>query len=330
MLVELLGALIVLGLVAYAVLGGADFGGGVWDLLARGARAKEQRAAIADAMGPVWEANHVWLIFVIVLLFTAFPSAFALLSVMLFVPLHLVLLGIILRGAAFVFRAYGPRTGATERRFGGVFGVASLLTPLVLGMCLGAVTSGRVRRTAEGVALPSWPAWLAPESLAVGALAVAVCALLAATFLVVETRGALREDFRRRALVACASTVVLGALALAALAWASPRLRSEFVAPAGLAFFVAGAVAAGLAAWALWVRRDRTARFAVISLATLMLSGWALFQHPFLVYPVLRVDEAAAPTVVLETTLVIVVVGMFVLVPSLWALFHVFKRTPTA
>src|ERR671918_1010553 len=110
------------GTVTYAVLGGADFGGGVWDLFASGPRREEQRDAIAHAMGPVWEANHVWLIFVIVILFSAFPLAFEALSIALYIPFHLVLLGIILRGAAFVFRAYSPQSALAVRGWGSVFG----------------------------------------------------------------------------------------------------------------------------------------------------------------------------------------------------------------
>ena len=134
-------------IVAYAVLGGADFGGGVWDFFARGPRRGEQREAIARAMGPVWEANHVWLIFVIVLLFTGFPRAFAALSIALYVPFHLVLLGIILRGAAFVFRAYSPqgergvRPGAAALQWGWIFGAASVITPALLGICLATIST---------------------------------------------------------------------------------------------------------------------------------------------------------------------------------------------
>ena len=146
----LVAALAVTALIAYAVLGGADFGGGIWDLFASGPRRDQQRDAIAHAMGPVWEANHVWLIFVIVIIFSAFPAAYERLSIALFAPFHLVLLGIILRGAAFVFRAYSPQSargagaGPSARRWGAVFGIASLITPILLGMCLGAVSAGEI------------------------------------------------------------------------------------------------------------------------------------------------------------------------------------------
>src|SRR6185369_2308019 len=136
------------GLMAYACLAGADFGGGVWDLLASGPRQRQQRAAIAHAMGPVWEANHVWLIFVLVVLFTCFPRGYALLSTALFIPFHLALLGIMLRGASFVFRSYQSRqkdAAAETSAWGIVFGVASIISPVLLGIAFGVVTEGSIR-----------------------------------------------------------------------------------------------------------------------------------------------------------------------------------------
>src|SRR5262249_29411576 len=140
---EILAAgLALFAVVAYGVLAGADFGGGVWDMLSFGPRKRAQREAIAHAMGPVWEANHVWLIFLLVILFTAFPPAFAALSVAMFIPFHVVLLGITLRGAAFVFRAILRDSGTERRLWGTTFGAASIVTPLVLGASLGAASSG--------------------------------------------------------------------------------------------------------------------------------------------------------------------------------------------
>ncbi len=139
------GLVIVAALNLYAVSGGADFGGGFWDLLARGPRAQRQRELIAHAIGPIWEANHVWLILAIVVLFTAFPPAFARVTTVLHIPLFLMLLGIIARGAAFSFRAYGDPARETQRPWGPVFAVSSLLTPLLLGVVLGAIASGTGR-----------------------------------------------------------------------------------------------------------------------------------------------------------------------------------------
>ena len=163
------------------------------DALARGPRRDAQRDAISRAMGPVWEANHVWLIFVIVLLFTGFPRAFQALGESLFVPFHLALAGITLRGEAFVFRAYGPRGEASLRRWGALFGVASAVTPVLLGMCLGAVSSGRIRVGADGEISTGTDAWRSPVAPLTGLFALALCAYLAAVFLTVETDGELRE-----------------------------------------------------------------------------------------------------------------------------------------
>ena len=138
-------AVILFSLTAYALLAGADFGGGVWDLLASGPRRRAQRALIADAIGPIWEANHVWLILVVVLLFTCFPPAFASLGIVLHIPITLMLIGIVLRGSAFTFRSYGSERSETQRRWGTIFAIASVVTPVLLGVCVGAVAAGVLR-----------------------------------------------------------------------------------------------------------------------------------------------------------------------------------------
>jgi len=225
------------GVVAYAVLGGADFGGGVWDLLAAGPRREAQRRLIATTMGPVWEANHVWLVFVLIGLFSGFPLAFGALARMLAVPLAVALLGIVLRGAAFVFRQYGGALGAGggaasgAAGWGRVFAIASTLAPASLGYCAGAVAIGRV-----GSAF----------SVAAGALALACCAFLAAVFLCREAlvRGepAAAGDFRRRALGSAVVAGGLAALALPVLAHEAPGLASNLLAgaPALMALSAAG------------------------------------------------------------------------------------------
>ena len=169
-----LAALVGLGaLVLYAILGGADFGGGVWDLLATGPRAAQQRSAISDAIGPVWEANHVWLIYAVVLLFTCFPVAFAGIATALYAPLSLALVGIVLRGAAFVFRNYASDVPQVATTWTAVFGIASLATPFFLGATVGALATGRY-------------AWMSPFALSVGLFAVAVCAQIAAVFILLD------------------------------------------------------------------------------------------------------------------------------------------------
>lgn len=315
--------------IAYAVLAGADFGGGIWDALARGPRRDRQRDAVARAMGPVWEANHVWLIFVIVLLFSCFPAAYAVLGVALFVPFHLVLLGIILRGAAFVFRAYSPQSargmdGPGGRRWGAVFGAASVLTPFLLGSCLGAVSSGLVQ-VRGGVVMQEQAAWLAPVSLAMGAFALAVCAYLAAVFLANETRGELREDFRRRALWAGTAVVALSVLMLPLLRAEAPHLWNGLRSASAAPVLAAGVVAALLSGWWLRRRRFRLARVAVVAQVVCLLAGWGIAQFPYLVYPNVTVASAAAPRGTLLFILWSLPFGLALLLPSLWYLFRVFK-----
>src|SRR5438128_1299795 len=169
------------GIVAYALLAGADFGGGVWDLFASGPRRKQQRLAIQRAMGPVWEANHVWLILVLVVLFTCFPRGYAALGIALFIPFHLALLGIMLRGASFVFRSYQSRqknAAADTSAWGIVFGVASIISPILLGIAFGAVTEGAIRVFDDHVVFMRDDVWLSPYCLANGLLALSACAYL--------------------------------------------------------------------------------------------------------------------------------------------------------
>ncbi len=323
-LAEAAALLALAGLTAYALLGITDFGGGVWDLLARGPRASAQRLAIARAMGPVWEANHVWLIFVIVILFTAFPPAFAALSVALFAPFHLVLVGIVLRGAAFVFRGHGADVAGPQRAWASLFGAASVVTPFLLGTALAAISSGAIRVSGEVVqAHPS--AWLGPFALAVGALTLSLGAYLAAVYLTVETSGALQEDFRRRALAAGAVVAVLAAVTLPLTAAHAPWLWSRLARPQTAPVLWAGLALALLSAWAVRERRYRLARVAAALEVTAVLWGWALAQWPYLIYPDVTVEAAAASPTVLRFVLLTLPVGGSLLAASLGLLFAVFK-----
>src|ERR1700682_479141 len=190
--------ILLLVLTAYAVLAGAGFGGGVWDLFASGPRMKAQRTAIAAAMGPVWEANHVWLIFLLVGLFTAFPTVFAVLSTALFLPFTIALIGIILRGAAFTFQAHGEEAVGELAPGGFIFGPASIIAPAFLGAALAAVAMGAVRSSGAESVTAGWVSWL---GALLGALAVARAAYFPAPYLMVEPAGdpPLQADFRRRA-----------------------------------------------------------------------------------------------------------------------------------
>ncbi len=164
----LLGGAMLVSLTFYVLLAGADYGGGVWDLLASGPRAKDQRALIAKALAPIWEANHVWLILVVVILFTAFPQAYALISTSLHVALLLILLGIVLRGSAFIFRSYDATHSAAYARWGSVFAMASLCTPILLGVAVGAISAGFIHAPGEHESLAYFFTWAAPFPFAVG------------------------------------------------------------------------------------------------------------------------------------------------------------------
>ncbi len=333
-----LAAVMLVALNAYVLLGGADFGGGVWDLLAAGPRRQQQRALIAHAIGPIWEANHVWLIFVVVLLFTGFPAAFAAIVTELHVPLTLMLVGIVLRGSAFTFRTYDSQADDVQQRWGLVFSLSSVLTPATLGACVGAIASGAVARAgtvppAAGFAARFVAPWATPLVLGTGAFTLALFAFLAAVYLTVEAEGeaALQEDFRRRAIGAGVAVFACAFGTLALARGEAPALAAGVTAtPAALVLQLAVGAAAVTAFAALARRRYRLARVAAGAQVSLILWGWALAQAPWIIPPVLTVHEAAAPGVTLRLTLWAVAVGTLVLVPSLAYLFRLFKARPPA
>ena len=329
-LADVLAGIVFVALNAYAVLGGADFGGGAWDLLALGPRKERQRELVAEAIGPVWEANHVWLILAIVLLFTCFPPAFARLGTLLHIPLSLVLIGIVLRGSAFTFWRYGSPGGEDERRWGVVFAIASLMTPLLLGTAAGAIASGALGDGGRGSGdfYDTYVApWLNPFALSVGLFALIAFAFLAAVYLTLEAREReLQEDFRRRALASGAGLFLAAVLALLLSLDGAPRVRDGLIFAAwAVPLHLLTAVAAASALVALWVRRWGVARVAAAAQVSLILWGWALSQYPYIVPPDLSIAGAAAPAATLRLLLGVLAVGAVVLLPSLYYLFRVFK-----
>jgi cytochrome d ubiquinol oxidase subunit II len=300
-------------LVLYAVFGGADFGGGVWDLLAWGPRARAQRDAISAAIGPVWESNHVWLIFAVVILFTCFPPAFADIATGLNAPLCFALVGIVLRGSAFVFRNYAGESPALASVWTATFGIASLISPFWFGDAIGALATGRY-------------AWLSPFALSTGIFAVAVCAQIAAIFLAREANtDDLREDFRRRGIYATVAVWIAG-LVPAVLAYvAEPVLFRAFLAPAALTA-MAAAIALGFVVMvALAGRKSLLARLAVGAEALAILVGWFGAQAPALVPGRYTYLQAASSDAMIVAFLIAALIGAALLVPSLMLLFAVFK-----
>jgi cytochrome d ubiquinol oxidase subunit II len=327
----LVAAAILVSLNVYVLLGGADFGGGVWDLLASGPRRDQQRELVSHAIAPIWEANHVWLILVIVLLFTGFPAAFARLSIQLHIPLTLMLVGIVLRGSAFTFRSYDDRGDAVQRRWGRVFAIASTATPVLLGTTIGTIAAGSAgpMTIGDGASFADvyvWP-WLSAFTVGIGLLALALFAFLAAVYLTVEaTDNVVREDFRRRALAAGFAVFAIAFTDLSLAGGAAPALRTALTSgPLAMAHHLATGAAAAAALIALWRHRFRLARVAAAAQVSLILWGWALGQYPLLVPPDLTIEEAAAPRATLLLLMWALVAGLVVLVPSLRYLFRVFK-----
>ena len=323
----IIAGVMVASLVLYALLGGADYGGGVWDLFAFGPRAREQRKLIAEAISPVWEANHVWLILVVVILFTAFPPAFATIATALHIPITLLLIGIVLRGTAFTFRTYDLQRDDVQRRWSLVFSIASIITPILLGTILGAIASGTISVENGAVTAGFFRSWLAPFPLAVGFFALALFAFLAAVYLTVEARERkLQEDFRMRAII---SGVVVGLLALTVFILAktgAPTVRAGISRSWwALGLHLLTAIFATSAFVTLWTRRYLVARVCAAAQVTLILLGWAFAQFPHLVEPDLTISSAAAPQVTLELLLGALAAGAILLFPSYYYLFRIFK-----
>jgi len=324
----IIAAFMLLSLILYALLGGADFGGGIWDLLACGPRAEKQRKAIAEAISPIWEANHVWLILVIVLLFSAFPPAFAALMTALNIPITLMLIGIVLRGSAFIFRKYDSQGKGVRHHWGTVFGAASFLTPLFQGMILGALTTGRIRGVEGQVTTGFFAGWQTPFALSCGVFALVLFAFLAATYMTLYTRAEpdLQNDFRRRAL-GCGLT--LGPVALAVFltskAGAPEMFRglTQWWAPLLLAGTSLCALTALLALWRRWFA---LARIAAAGQVMLILTGWGFAQYPYLITPDVTFHNSAAPEATLRLLTYALTAGAVLLLPALMFLFHLFSH----
>jgi cytochrome bd ubiquinol oxidase subunit II len=319
-------------IVIYALSGGADFGSGVWDLLATGPRARAQRDALADAIAPIWEANHVWMILVVVVVFSAFPRAFAAIMTALNIPLTMVLIGIVLRGSAFVFRKYAARTVAAHRGWGLVFGASSMLTPFLLGVCLGALGSGEIRVGEGGLTSGFFAGWTRPFAIGCGLYAQGLFAFLAATYMTHETAAGpeLSDDFRRRALF---SGIALAPAALIVFLLArsgAPVLFSATTRPWAPILLGATSICAVGALVALWKRRPGVARLAAAGQVALILTGWGLAQYPYLVVPDMTFSNSASPAQTLRLLTIALAAGVVILVPSFLWLFRVFKGRASA
>ena len=321
-------AILVVVLAAYALFGGADFGGGIWDLLAGGPeRGAAARELIDESITPVWEGNHVWLVFVLVVLWTSFPPAFAAVMTALFVPLSLSLLGIVLRGVGFAFRHTAQRL-RMQQFTGATFAAASLITPFFMGAVIGAVVTGQVPVHPGGNTLA---AWTSPTAILTGFLFVAACAYVSAVFLVLEARQRGHQDLVRYfSLRATAAGVVTGALAggtFAELSASSPYVYARLT---GIALpLVAVSIAAGIAVlgmlWLRWYHALFLRVTAAIAVATVV-GGWGLAQYPYLVPTSLPLAAGSAPTGSLVGVFVVAGLALLLVAPAFALLYLLQQR----
>ncbi len=316
------------GIIAYSLFGGADFGSGFFDLTAGGTRAGAAlRTQIDHSIGPVWEANHVWLIYVLVIWWTGFPEAFAAAMVTLILPLLFALLGIVLRGAAFAFRKYAATLGQA-RLFGVVFAGSSLITPFFLGAVAGAIASGRVPLTGGG---GLWDSWLNPTSMVGGLVAVGTCVFLAGVFLVADADRAqnreLTATLRTRTLAVAVVTGVMVVVGLVPLAQDASVLWDGLT---GRALpLVAASAGAGAATVALvWTRRYRVARVTAVIAVAAVVSGWGVAQYPWMLVGQVTIEDAAGADATLWGLLVVVVLAGIVVLPALAYLFSLTQSQP--
>jgi cytochrome d ubiquinol oxidase subunit II len=309
------------GVVAYGILGGADFGSGFYDATAGGsARGAELRTMVDHSIGPVWEANHVWLIYVLVTWWTGFPSTFTAATSTLFVPFLFALLGIVLRGASFAFRKYAD-TLAQARLFGAFFAGSSLLTPFFLGAIAGAIASGRVPRDGYG---DLWSSWLTPTSLIGGVLAVGTCAFLAGTFLTADAERsahtALAETLRRRTLGVGIATGTMVFAALVPLQRDAPTLSQGLEGRAAPLVVLSGLAGVGTLVL-LGRRRYRLARMTGVVAVGSVLLGWGVGQYPWLLVDQVTIQQAAGAPTTLLGLLVAVALAVVLVLPPLAYLF---------
>jgi cytochrome d ubiquinol oxidase subunit II len=319
------------GVTAYAVFAGADFGAGFWDLVSGGAeRGAKPRALVDHSIGPVWEANHVWLIFCFVVLWTGFSVAYSAITLTLFVPLTLAALGIVLRGSGFAFRKSVVVT-RQQRLYGATFAASSVLVPYCMGAVAGAIASGHV--PAGGKAGDPWSSWVNPTSILGGVLAVAVCAYLASVYLVADAQRFEQPDmaeyFRRRAIVAAVAAGLVAFVGIFVLHSDAPYIFHGLTSRA-LPLVILSAIC-GFTSLALLLRgvAGLARPFAIAAVATVVI-GWGVAQWPYILPTTLKIKDAAAPNATLETILFVFVLAALLILPSLAWLYYLDQHSALA
>jgi cytochrome d ubiquinol oxidase subunit II len=316
------------GIMAYAVFGGADFGAGFWDLIAGGAeRGARPRAVIEHAIGPVWEANHVWLIFTWVVLWTCFPEAYASITLTVFVPLTIAAFGIVLRGSGFAFRKTVTKT-SSKRNFGAAFASSSVIVPYCMGAVVGAIASGRI--PAGGVAGDPWSSWVNPTSILGGVMAVVMVAYLASVYLTWDGHrlgdDEMAEYFRKRAIIAAVVAGVFAFAGIFVLHHDAPFLYSGLTSR-GLPAVIVSALC-GLGSLVLLMRHAaRWARVLAAGAVATIVLGWGMAQWDYVLPQSLTVAQAAAPSGTITAVLIATAIAVVVLGPSFALLYTLDQRS---
>lgn len=328
-LLENLAALLVLiGIIMYAAFAGADFGGGLWTALASGPRAHEQREGLFHAIGPVWETNHVWIIFVVVVLFSCFPRGFEYLSIALLVPLVFALVGINLRGAAFVFRNFGKykrhELPATET----VFSISSIMTPFFLGMAVSALGAGHIRIANGQVQGELWSAWITPFTIIGGLIGLAICAYITPFYMMVRTIGELRDDFRARAVAAAVVLGILTSMEIPVAFFNAPLFFERLIHPFPLLFISLSVICGSSTLILLWKRAYLPAQLLADVTIAFTITGFAAALYPDMIIGQLTYSQAAAPESTILAIIITFPIGALLLAPSLYLLYKTFGGTP--
>jgi cytochrome d ubiquinol oxidase subunit II len=323
---KIAGVVVLIGMAAYAVFGGADFGSGIWSALASGDKRDQQREALYRAIGPVWEANNVWLVFAVVFLLMAFPFAFGDIFIALLVPITIGLISVVLRGAAFAFRNFARESGERGASIHGVvFSAASVIAPLFFGIALGTLASGRITLNSSGsVTSGLWSPWGHAFPVLTGVLAVAVCAFLTTSFMTTRVKGELREIFRLRGLLSGVAVGFLGIVTLAVSHWDASGFWSNWLRPWPLAISGA-ALVAGLGALAvLWMRWYPLSPIATGGAVGTLVGAWGVIMYPYLILPAESIFDAGSNHAMLRDSLIGLLVGAVLLVPSALMLYGMF------
>jgi cytochrome d ubiquinol oxidase subunit II len=324
---NLAAAVLLLGIVMYAVFGGADFGGGIWTALASGPRARQQRESLFHAIGPVWETNHVWLIFAVVTLFTAFPKGFAALFTVLLVPLVVALIGINFRGAAFAFHHFGRQTGEHNPFMANTFAVSSILTPFALGISVTATATGKIAFVNGGALAEQW-LWAGPFTLVGGLSGMAICAYLAPIYMTVRTEGELQRDFRQRGIMAGLLLGILTTIEIPVAMVDAPLFAGRLLASWATLFVVLAVISGITTEILLWRCRFLWAQILAAGTVTLTITGYGAAMYPDLLIGQLSLAAAAAPHATLVAFSALLPFGFIILVPSLLLLFWTFRGEP--